>query len=620
MKTSRYLLAALLLSIFAIMSWAHAGHDSDGDFDDEVGPLDGGDYEDGEYDDDGQYDEADEDGYYGGPDDSPFMGAGDDSLIDQDAMADFEAGLNTKMGSMGNPFGGPVNPDDYDMGGGDFGDLPDLEAALSEFSEMGGEGGPEARGEQEGQQESDHKRQKSPLPIGLNCADVTVPTMKKAKELVRDSVYVSPLGGFEATAAQARAFRLLTIFRVPPLSNASRVFSDLKEAELSALGISPAQYDAFWEAAELLTDHMGEVSLLHARASPCRSQRVAATLWLARHPFSQCADSHGARHAFMCSPQLLPPQLPLTFLSRSLSRPLTFIALHPPPQVFSEMEGPIDASADPVGGLLYDAILLDTAQHMKKAAAAGIPGAPAPADVPQHKPKFKKTTRRLLKKLRAFNTTSDYRGLPVRSDSAQLESLELLRTFTTLAGLVHAKLRGVPGLQVAPSGRPAVRGITCLFLASGRTPFEGAWEAPGATACMVLDSENPAELVAIGNVFCNSALAARAQISATLDRIAEGGEELEGLMKATLPGEHGDSESEDAATESVRSSLTGRVVALLREYDVEAFAEDGTQADAGEDAYNAEAPTEAQASEAAIVAAPSGEAAAEDDSVHGDEL
>lgn len=240
------------------------------------------------------------------------------------------------------------------------------------------------------------------------------------------------------------------------------------------------------------------------------------------------------------------------------------------------MEGPIDNTVDVVGQLLYDAILLDTSQHMAAMAKAGGPDAPSPADVPAHTPKFKKATKKLLKRLRRLNTSDTYRGLPVRGDSAQLQSLEFLRLFGQLAGLVHARLRGVPGLQVAPSGGPAVRGVTCLFLASGRTPFEGAWEAPGATVCMVLDSENPEELVAIGNVFCSSALGARAQITATLDRIAQGGADLEAMFQ-DLPGGGGEAGKPPADVDAVRSALTDRVVALIKEYDGAAFGEDSAQ-------------------------------------------
>ena len=265
--------------------------------------------------------------------------------------------------------------------------------------------------------------------------------------------------------------------------------------------------------------------------------------------------------------------------------------------------GGVNPELDVVGELLYDAILLDTTQHLAAVAAAGGDAAAPPGAV--HKPRFKKLSRKLLKRLRAFNTSTSYKGLPVRPDSAQLEALSFLALFTRLATFIHARLRAAPGLVVGPAGGAgALRGITCLYLASGRTPFEGAWEAPAATACMVLDSEDPAELVGVGNMFCNSALGARAQIAATLDRIAQGGAELDSLMEA--PGQR--EEAVDAAVAGMRDALGGSVLALLRGFDVEAFGRDSAYAGEEEGA----AAPEAAAAEAAEAAATPEEAAAAD--------
>ena len=254
-------------------------------------------------------------------------------------------------------------------------------------------------------------------------------------------------------------------------------------------------------------------------------------------------------------------------------------------QVFGEGAA-IDPSADVAGQLLYDAILLDTSQHVN----SGGEGQP-------HKPKFKKLSRKLLKRLRAFNTSATYNGLPVRPNSAQLAALEFLGLFSRLANFIHTRLRAVPGLETSPPNSPSshLRGISCLFMASGQAPYEGAWEGPAATACMVLESEEPEELVAIGNVLCNSALAARAQITATLDRIAAGGPELDALLGTEIrkaaqrtsggsgSGTDGDAAAaaDDAEEAAMRASLEEGVVRLLHQFDVETFGQDGTPYEAG---------------------------------------
>lgn len=200
MAATRALLLALLLllALAALAVRAHDGHDAHGDEDDgyDDGEGDDGFYDDGAYDDDGgDYDGPYDDAGYDGPYDDGGVGpfdAGDQDGFDADAMADFEAGLSAKMASMKTPFSG-MDPNAFDMGSTDFGDLPDLEAAISEFGELsesmdGGDGKKKkasAPASDEGADEDGAQRQQSPLPIGLNCAEVMAPTMKKTKELVR---------------------------------------------------------------------------------------------------------------------------------------------------------------------------------------------------------------------------------------------------------------------------------------------------------------------------------------------------------------------------------------------------------------------------------------------------
>jgi hypothetical protein len=301
------------------------------------------------------------------------------------------------------------------------------------------------------------------------------------------------------------------------------------------------------------------------------------------------------------------------------------------PQVFGE-GGQLDPSADVAGALLYDAILLDTSEHLAAVAAEGASeGAPPPP--PLHAPAFKKTTRRLLKRLRKLNTSDVYAGKPVRQGSAQMAALEFLRTLRVLARAMHGRLRGIDGLSVAPDGGWAVRGLACLFLASGRTPYEGAWEAPGATACMVAQADEPSELATIGAVFCNSALAAEAQITATLDRVATGGPDLDALMvpemrkaaeaaaaakrAAAAPPDAEEAEGAAAtpappaastgAAAGLSAALEESALRLLHELDVGTFGEDGTP-------YNgtaAAAPGAGDGAAAPAVAAADAESAAE---------
>lgn len=296
-------------------------------------------------------------------------------------------------------------------------------------------------------------------------------------------------------------------------------------------------------------------------------------------------------------------------------------------QVFGE-GAPLDPSSDVAGALLYDAILLDTSEHLAaSAAAAGAAAADAP---PLHAPAFKKTTRRLLKRLRRFNTSDSYAGKPVRQGSAQMAALEFLRTLRMLARAMHGRLRGIDGLTVAPDGGWAVRGLACLFLASGRTPYEGAWEAPGATACMVAQADEPSELATIGAVFCNSALAAEAQITATLDRVATGGPDLDALMvpemrkaaeaaaaakRAAAAEADPDDAQEAAATPApqppagLSAALEESALRLLHELDVGTFGEDGTPYNAS---TAAEAAVAASDSAASAGAAAGGDGAAAD--------
>jgi hypothetical protein len=255
-------------------------------------------------------------------------------------------------------------------------------------------------------------------------------------------------------------------------------------------------------------------------------------------------------------------------------------------QVFGEGTAPVDTTADVVGQLIYDAIMLDTSKHMPPTPPAGAGGEP-PAPPPKHKPTYGKTTRRLLRQLVAapFNSSTQYNGVPVRPGSAQLASLQFLRVFTALSRMVHARLRAQPDLVVPDNARHWVRGVVGLFMTSGRTPYEGAWEAPGATACMVLDADSPEELVTIGNVVATSAVSARAQITATLDRIASGDVDAAMMDDGLLSGGPG----KDLPAET-RAALEAAVTARLAEFEADAFGEDaGTVPSAEEMAAQAAA-------------------------------
>ena len=203
MLLARWALCAAALLLAVVL--AHAGHDHDhdhdhgDDYDMPVGAdgevAGGGDYDDEGYDDEGYDDEGydDEDypagGDYGddGGADMDYgggSGGGGDDFMDPSLLADFDANMKAKMDSMANPFGGGGDFGDLDgmLGGaGDLEDLPDFEQAMAEDL-MAGEG---AAGGGGAHDEGGAARVKSPLPIGLDCANLAVPTMKKDTELVR---------------------------------------------------------------------------------------------------------------------------------------------------------------------------------------------------------------------------------------------------------------------------------------------------------------------------------------------------------------------------------------------------------------------------------------------------
>ncbi len=210
MARSTALCAALLL----VAVLAHAGHDdhdhdhdhgddtdfavgADGEvaggYADDDGHLADDDYADDDYDDEdyaaggGRYDDdggADDEYYGGGDGDSD----GDD-FVDPSLLADFDKSMKDKLNSMENPYmgdgGGGGMPDFGDLegmlgGANDLEDLPDFEQAMAEELQ-GAEGGSSGGGGGGG----GVPRVKSPLPIGLDCAELTAPTMKKETELVR---------------------------------------------------------------------------------------------------------------------------------------------------------------------------------------------------------------------------------------------------------------------------------------------------------------------------------------------------------------------------------------------------------------------------------------------------
>ena len=322
--------------------------------------------------------------------------------------------------------------------------------------------------------------------------------------------------------------------------------------------------------------------------------------------------------------------------------------------VFSEMpEGQLDPDADPVGELLYDAILYDAAK------AAGVA-----------KPKtaYKRKARRVAAALLTFNTSTSPTGTaaldtllggrPIARFTAQLGALEFLRVQAALLGAVHTRLRGLPTLKEVDDGGEGsggagafMRGLSCVFLASGSEPFEAALRAPQTTMCMALSSEDPAELAQIGNIYCTSSLAARAQITAalatyaTIDAAAAGkfttvggadgssallsplfppgsaaeqrwktvaaapaveGAVVEGGAGGNVVSEEGGSSSAPVLlppsltlTEAQQADLMARVVAQLHAFDVEAFGKDGTPLEEprGEGAADPAAPEAAAPSE-----------------------
>ena len=249
-------------------------------------------------------------------------------------------------------------------------------------------------------------------------------------------------------------------------------------------------------------------------------------------------------------------------------------------------------TADPVGELIFDAILLDGASR------AGLAEALA-------KPRFKSKARKLVRAMRRLNLTQPgataalgpaAAAAAARQRTAQTDAACFLHVLAGLLGAMHSRWRAVPSARIASSedgGPAALRGLVCLFAASGREPFEDAYGSPRETSCLALASDEPAELFTIGNVFCTSALAAKAQLAAVVEAIEpSGGEASDATALHHLPAV---AQRWRAAVEAAQSAtaaegttsqppplppqlddkstaaLLSRTEKLLREYDVATF-------------------------------------------------
>ena len=247
--------------------------------------------------------------------------------------------------------------------------------------------------------------------------------------------------------------------------------------------------------------------------------------------------------------------------------------------VMTESEGKLDPEADLVADLLYDAILYDAAK------ALGV-----------EKPKttLKRKARRMAAALLRFNSSTPsplLAGRTVARFTAQLGALEFFRIQSVFLSAVHSKLRSIPSLVADEDAGSFIRGVSCVFLASGREPCEGSLRSPQATLCMAMGSEDPIELAQIGNIYCTSSLAARAQISAALAVLADATPAGMSLMfpqgsaaakqwQVNGGGEEGGQQPRVSLTPTQQSELMEDVVARLHAYDVEAFGIDGSPLEA----------------------------------------